>query len=497
MVATVPPGKTSSRRSALRGVVGFLVVMELGSGMLQGWYPVLLEEIGTEFGVGAAELNWVSAAYMLATVVCVPILAKLGDQYGHKRLLAVSAATVALGSVVVAIAPTFGVFLLGRALQAPLAAFLPLEFAIVRDRDEQSAGRSIGKLVGALTLGAAIGALGSGLLFGAVGDLRVVLWLPAIFLTICVPVVIFLVPESSVRATGRTDWLGAALLGVGLLAALGGISNAATWGWDSPLTWLVIIGGAALLLAWIAVEKRVAYPLIDIAVLRHGGIGLPITIAFLFGAQLFGSQSASSVYVLTDPDTMGFGLGFTAATLGLIFLASALSAFVASSLGDRVSERIGARATIAVGGLLVTVSYLPFLFTPSLGAVIVGGMVVGGLGNGLLISVLPTIVVRRAPADSVGIASALYNTSRTAAGAVSGAVFALVMASFLVTVGTGTGAVTTTSFAGFAAVWIICAVIGLAIAALALLLRVPSARVIPSPTDAFASATPVSEGEIA
>ncbi|WP_136053621.1 MFS transporter [Microbacterium sp. K24] len=495
MAVIAPPGKTSSGRSALRGAVGFLVVMELGSGMLQGWYPVLLAAIGTEFGVGAAQLNWVSAAYMLATVVCVPILAKLGDRYGHKRLLLISAALVALGSVVVAMAPTFEVFLLGRALQAPLAAFLPLEFAIVRDRDEKSAGRSIGKLVGALTFGAAIGALGSGLLFGAVGDLRAVLWMPAIFLIICVPVVAFLVPETTVRAQGRTDWLGASLLGIGLLAALGGISNASSWGWGNPITWLAILGGIALLVAWVIVEKRVAHPLIDVALLTKGGIGLPIIIAFLFGAQLFGGQTASSVYVLSQPDAVGFGLGFSAATVGILSLAAALSAFIASIVGDRVAGRIGPKGAIVVGGVLVAGSYLAFLCAPTVVAVFVAAMVVGGLGNGLLISVLPTIVVRRAPADSVGIASALYNTSRTAAGAVAGAVFALVMGSFLITVGTGDTAVTTTAFAGYVAVWSICTAIGVAIAVLALFLRIPApVKEEPVPVPA-ATADPLLEGE--
>ncbi|MGW8484564.1 MFS transporter [Microbacterium sp. NPDC055903] len=469
MAVTAPPGTTP--RTAFRGVVGFLVVMELGSGMLQGWYPVLLAAIGTDFGVGAAQLNWVSAAYMLATVVCVPILAKLGDRYGHKRLLLISAALVALGSIVVAIAPNFGVFLLGRALQAPLAAFLPLEFAIVRDRDAASAGRSIGKLVGALTFGAAIGSLGSGLLYGAIADLRIVLWMPAIFMVICVPVVAFLVPESKVRAEGRTDWLGASLLGIGLLSALGGISNASSWGWANPLTWFAILGGIALLVVWVLAEKRVEHPLIDIAVLTRGGIGLPIIIAFLFGAQMFGSQTASSVYILSDPSVTGFGLGFTAATVGLVSLAVALSAFVTSLLGDRLTGRIGARGALVLGGLLIAASYLPFLLAPSLASAVVIGMVIGGLGNGLVISVLPTIVVGRAPADSVGIASALYNTSRTAAGAVAGAVFALVMASFLTTIGTGETAVTTTAFAGYVAVWIICLMIGVAVATLSLFLK--------------------------
>jgi MFS family permease len=492
MAVTAPPGTTSPARAGLRGVVGFLVVMELGSGMLQGWYPVLLAAIGAEYGVGASQLNWVSAAYMLATVVCVPVLAKLGDRYGHKRLLVISAALVALGSVVVAIAPTFGVLLLGRALQAPLAAFLPLEFAIVRDRDAKSAGRSIGKLVGALTFGAAIGALGAGLLFGAIGELRAVLWVPAIFMLICVPVVAFLVPESTVRATGRTDWVGASILAVGLLAALGGISNAATWGWGNPATWLAILGGVSLLALWVFVEKRVAHPLIDITVLTKGGIGLPIVIAFLFGAQLFGSQTASSVYMLSDPAVVGFGLGFTAAAVGLVSLTAALAAFVASVLGDRIAGRIGPKGTLALGGILIAAGYLPFLLAPAAVPLIVAGLVVGGLGNGILISVLPTIVVKRAPADSVGIASALYNTARTAAGAVAGAVFALVMASFLTTTG-GESPITTTAFMGYVTVWVLCAVIGVAIAVLASFLGVPE-KPMPAEQATIAS---VLEGEIA
>lgn len=480
MTASAPPGPATApgtatpARTALRGVVGFLVVMELGSGMLQGWYPVLLSAIGSEFDVTAATLNWVSAAYMLATVVCVPIIAKLGDRYGHKRMLTIAAALVALGSVVVALAPSFGVLLLGRALQAPLAAFLPLEFAIVRDRDPQSAGRSIGKLVGALTFGAAIGSLGAGALYTAIGDLRTVLWVPAVFLVLCVPVVAFLVPESRVRARGTTDWLGAALLGLGLLAVLGGISNASAWGWTSPVTAVTVLGGIAVLVAWVAVERRVAHPLIDVTLLVRGGIGLPIVIAFLFGAQLFGSQTASTVFILSDPDVVGFGLGLTSAAVGVVALVAALAAFAASSVGDRVAGRIGVSGAVALGGALLALHYAGFLLGSGSAPLVLAAMVVGGLGNGVLISVLPTIVVTRAPADSVGIASALYNTSRTAAGAVAGAVFALLMASFVATFGSGDAAVTTTSFSGYLAVWAVCAAIGVAITVLARFLRPPA-----------------------
>jgi MFS family permease len=461
-----PPGRAA--KALTGGVVGFLVVMELGSGMLQGWYPVLFAAIAEEFHASAAQLNWISAMYLLVSVVLVPVIGKLGDRYGHKCMLIISASAVALGSAVVALAPDFGWLLAGRALQAPLAAFLPLEFAIVRDRDEINAGRSIGKLVGALTLGAAIGALGAGLLYNVLGQLRPVLWVPAIFLMLCVPVVVFLVPESTTRAAGRVDWLGAALLGIGLLVVLGGISNAATWGWANVLTWTVLAGGLIVLAAWVAVEKRIAHPLVDLHRLTRGGIGLPIVLAFLFGAQLFGSQTASTLYMLTDPHTAGFGAGLTAGTVGVVSVVAALAAFVAAILGDRTANRIGNRVTLFTGGLIIVSSYLVWILGPATLPGVVVAMVLGGLGNGLIISVLPTIVVRRAPADSVGIASALYNTSRTAGGAVAGAVFALAMASLQVVVASGSGQTAVTSRPGYIAVWAICAAISLVVAALSL-----------------------------
>ncbi|WP_280397100.1 MFS transporter [Nocardia carnea] len=468
-----PPGGTA--RPALRGAVGFLVVMELGSGILQGWYPMLLPAMGAEFGVTPAELNWVGASYLLATVVCVPIVAKLGDRYGHRRMLVVAAASVALGSVVVAVAPNFTVLLIGRALQGPLGAFLPLEFAIVRDRDPASAGRSIGKLVGSLTLGAALGVFFAGVLFDAVPDLRIVLWIPAIFMIACVPLVAYLVPESRTRAAGPIDWVGATLLGTGSLATLAGISNAAAWGWTAPSTWATIGTGLVLIVLWIVSAKRVRYPLIDLDVLTRGGIGVPLVIAVLFGAQLFGSQTAGTVFLLTDPAVAGFGLGLSTSFAGLLALASASASFVGASLGDQVAGFLGTRATLALGGALITLNYLALLVAAHILPIMIAGSIMMSLGNGLLISVLPAIVVRKAPADSVGIASALYNTARTGAGAASSALFALVMGLFAVTAVSGTGTTDSTSFGGYLAVWALCAAAGAAITALAVLADRPTA----------------------
>ncbi|MGW4479289.1 MFS transporter [Rhodococcus triatomae] len=474
----------------MAAAVGFLVVMEFASGLLQGWFSPLLPTIGEQFAVSPAALNWVSAMYLLGTAACVPLISKLGDLFGHKRLLLIATASVALGSFVVALAPSFGWLLVGRALQAPLAAFLPLEFAIVRDRNAASAGRSIGRLVGAVTLGGAVGGLLSGFLLDSVlRDVNAVLLVPAVLMTLCLPVVHFLVPETTVRNRGTVDWAGAALLTLGLLGVLGGISNANIWGWTDALTWSVIATGAAVLLAWVLVERRVAHPLVDLDMISRN-MRVPLVMAMLFGAQLFGSQTPSALFLRSEPSLNGYGLGASASATGLIMALFAFAMFLGASTSDRLARSaLTMSGTLAVGATLPAVAYLLMIVAPGNAALFTVWLSLSGLGGGIVVGALPTVVVKLAPPDSVGIASGLYNTSRTVAGAVSGAVFALLMSS-MVAPTVQAGGTPITSVTGYHAVWSVCAVLSLLTALLAWKLRSPSGGERPTaPVDADAAAT--------
>jgi MFS family permease len=106
----------------------------------------------------------------------------------------------------------------------------------------------------------------------------------------------------------------------------------------------------------------------------------------------------------------------------------------------------------------------------------IASMALGGVSAGVLLAVLPAVVVGNAPADSVGIASALFNTSRTAAGAAAGAVFALVMTVFMTTSPSIEGsAVPRSTPLSFFAVWAICLVISLVLAVVGTRVRVVAA----------------------
>ncbi|MFC0450576.1 MFS transporter [Rhodococcus jostii] len=461
------PHTGTRRATGSSAAVGFLIVMEFGSGLLQGWYPPLLTTIGQEHAASAAALNWVNAIFLLASVACVPIIAKLGDMYGHRRMLVASAAAVAVGSFVVAFAPSFAVLLVGRALQAPLIAFLPLEFAIVRHRDPERAGRNIGRLIGALTGGVIVGGFLAGWFISSIENLTVVLLVPGIMLALCVPVAHFLVQETTVRKAGSIDWAGAALLSTGMLMLLGGVSNGNAIGWTSPLIVALVAGGVVALASFVIVENRAANPLIDFRVMRRGRLVLPVLIAALLGAQSFGSQAPISLFSRTDPTTYGYGLGVTATVAGLLLSITATGAFIASTISDRIARTFTPRYAVVFGALTSAAAYIAMILVHDDVLAFSIWLFLLGVGVGTLAGVVPSIIVNRAPEDAVGIASGIYNSSRTGAGSIAGAMFALIMSSLVTTMTVGEKTTSISSFTAYAAVWAICATLCIVIAAAA------------------------------
>ena len=98
------------------GLVGFLVFVEFTSGVLQGYYIPLLTDVARHLDIHDADVNWLEAAQLMLAAIAVPILAKLGDLHGHRRMLLGSAAVVAAGTVVLAFAQNFTVFLIAWAV---------------------------------------------------------------------------------------------------------------------------------------------------------------------------------------------------------------------------------------------------------------------------------------------------------------------------------------------------------------------------------------------
>ncbi|MFF1357788.1 MFS transporter [Streptomyces sp. NPDC058297] len=427
MPRSASPGSPSASTAS---VVGFLVFIELCSGILQGSVPVVLPLIGSDLHVSAGDLNWVNSVFLLVAGISVPVLSRLGDIYGHRRLIRITMVAVAVGSVIVATADSFAVLLIGRALQGVFACWLPLDFAIVRDRvQKERVGAAIGMLVGALTLGATLGAIGVGLLSRSVHDVHGLLMLPAVAILLCLPVAFRLIPESTTRALCRVDWAGAALLSAGLAAVLIGLATANKAG--LALTAGALALGLVLIALFVRVELRAPQPLVDVRLMARPSMALPYVLSFLTGCVLYGSQTANPSF-FAAPRPLGFGLD----TLGisLLTVSGAVAMAAAGTCADRVVRRFGPQHTLVGGFTLVALGYAGMALAHSAPwQMAVLGMVAGA-GVGTAIATLPTLLIRHLPADQTGIGTGMYNTLKTLAGSVAGAAFAAVMNRLLVEV---------------------------------------------------------------
>ena len=101
----------------IAAVVGFLVVVELTSGVIQGYFTPLYTDIARHLGIRDADVNWFEAAQLLLSALVLPVLAKLGDMYGHKKILLITAILTAGATWWLAFAGDFWSFLIAWALQ--------------------------------------------------------------------------------------------------------------------------------------------------------------------------------------------------------------------------------------------------------------------------------------------------------------------------------------------------------------------------------------------
>jgi MFS family permease len=131
VTAPVESPPTPRVPAGLWGIVGFLVCVELASGILQGYYTPIFSDIADHLSMRDADVNWFEAAQLVVSALVVPLLARLGDLVGHRRVLLASTAVTAVASWAVAFSPTFATFLVSWALQGFYVVWLPLEVSIV------------------------------------------------------------------------------------------------------------------------------------------------------------------------------------------------------------------------------------------------------------------------------------------------------------------------------------------------------------------------------
>jgi MFS family permease len=457
------------------GLIGWFILVELVSGILQGYYVPLFSDIVVELGIHDSDVNWFEAAQLLLSALVVPVLAKLGDMYGHKRILLIAAILTAGATWWLAFADSFSTFLIAWALQGFYVVWLPLEIALIFERGRaQNRGvsltrRAAGLLVVGLQAGAIIGALAAGRIFAATGDLTVTLIVPAVAVTLVAVVIWLWVPESTPQPGRSLDTWGFVILAWGLLLVTGALAWMRMIGELDlgPGAWVTVVAllvaGVAVLVGFVLFELRRPDPAIDIRVLRRPDMWPVQVTAFLIGISLLGAQGPLSTYAGTDP-SLGYGLGLDATERSNIIGVYLVSLIIGAVLFAVTSRRASPRIVLIVAALLVGVGYLLFLpFHLELWQVLLN-LSIAGLGCGALVGAMPAAAAAAAPLGQTGVASALTNTTKTIGGTFSSAVFGVVLAAGAGIVASQTAA----SLGGYMTVWAVCAAGGFLAAVLLL-----------------------------
>ena len=461
-------------RAGIATIVGFLVCVELASGVLQGYYTPIFTDIARHLSIRDASVNWFEAAQLVVSALVVPVLAKLGDLVGHKRVLLLSTAVTALASWAVAFAPSFGTFLVAWAIQGFYVVWLPLEVSIVHRRtaatgeQQRLTRRAAAFLVAALETGVIVGALTSGAIVTAT-SMTVVLAVPAVAVSLCFLVIWYGVADTAPVATGRLDWAGFALVTLAIGLVMAGLILVRLRGPGSWQPWLVIVLGLLALWPFARVELAQPEPLIDVRLLL-GKAQWPVQLtAFLFGMSVLGAQIPLSTFARTDPKVAGYGVGadaaFVSALIGIYVLALAGGAL----LLPWATRGLGTRGAMVLAAVLVAAGYGLFLPLHHTTVQMMANMVVAGLGSGALVAALPAAAAAAAPEDRTGFVTGMTNTTKTIGGAIASSIFAIALAS--------TGSIADAraghaSLAGYLTVWAVCSVT--ALVAAACLVVVPS-----------------------
>ena len=405
-----------------------------GSGMLTSLQFTLivpaLPEIPAALGIGADDASWMVTITLLTGTVGTPIIGRLADMHGRRRLLLVSLACLFAGSVLAAVWLTLPTVLVGRALQGMSTAIVPVGISLLRDLvSRERATLGIALMSGTLGIGSALGLPLSGVL-STFGGLPALFWFSAIASAVFLALVATFVGESPVRAPGRFDLVGTIALTIALTCLLLLISKSQAWAdaapWAVPL---LVAAGLAAGVVWVLVALRHPSPVIDLRTSLRRRVLLTNVASFFVAFGMFANHLLT-MQEARAPVASGAGLGLAPLGAGLVLVPSALAMVLLAPVAGRMLARAGGRFALALGAAIICGAYLFRLVVHDGLLVVVASATLVGIGTAFAFAAMPTLIIDAVPPTETASATAVNSLVRSLSGATASAVFAYLVVAF-------------------------------------------------------------------
>jgi EmrB/QacA subfamily drug resistance transporter len=379
---------------------------------------ILLPAISEDVGAPIAQLQWAVTGYMLVGAAVIVTSGALGDVLGRRRVFLAGLVLFVASCVLIALSTSGAGVIAGRMIQGAAGSTILACGMSLLSVASSGAGqlKAITLWGAASAAGAALGPLVGGVLVETTGW-QGLFWIDAAIAAACIPLTLLTVQESRDPDRPRSiDFAGTALIAVILVPLVLALSEGGDWGWLSLATIGCLVISVLGAVGFVAVEKRVAAPLVDLRLLRNG-ILVGATLAILIVAGAINALMYLLSLYFQDP--AAFGL--SALEAGFATLPAAAAMIAITPLITPLAVKIGARNAVALGFGLSAVAFgaLAFVNASWTYAVFVIPLAAIAAGLGLANGPASSASTAAVSPDEVGQASGISNMARYIGGSLA------------------------------------------------------------------------------
>jgi len=368
-----------------------------------------LPRIASDYGVTSAQVSLILSLYTVFGTAVNPLVGKLGDLYGKKRILTYVLVLYVIMVASTSFAPNFPYLLASRTLQGVGLAIFPLAFSIAREEfPREMVPRAQGLISAMFGAGAAVGLpVGAYIAnsFGWQANYHIGL----VLVMVLTVLIIASVKESRYKNPGaQMDYVGAVLLGASLASIVLGLSEGSNWGWGSPAVLGLMLGGLALLFGLVPLETRMAEPILNLRLLSIRNVLVSNAAGFMTSLGMF-LAFQSVIYKLELPAPAGFGYDILSA--GLFMMPFAITMVVIAFPVGILISKVGTKPFLFVGGIIGAVGFA-MMSTASTPAELTQGLIIASAGLGMSMVSLQNLLVLSVQPREMGLTTSMSTVFR-------------------------------------------------------------------------------------
>lgn len=424
-------------------IVGILAATGIVVSLAQTLVVPIIGALPQIFDTSASTTSWVITVTLLAGAVSTPVVGRLADMYGKRRMVLIALVPFIVGSVVCALATDVATMIAGRGLQGLASGIIPLGISLLHDvLPKEKVGSAIALMSSSMGIGGALG-LPIAAAVAEFADWRVLFWTTGLAAAATAGAVWRTIPAAAPPGRPQKfDYVGTAGLAAGLIALLLAVSKGAEWGWTSAATLGCLAATVLVLAPWGWYELKSRSPLVDLRTTARPVVLLTNLASILMGFTMY-ALNLILPQVMQLPVETGYGLGQSMIQMGLWLAPMGLGMMAVSKLGARISRARGPKVTLTLAGLVIAAGYgatalvlatvgsrspgpaesAPVLVTLVL--LLVAATIVG-CGVGLAFGSMPALILSAVPASEKAAANGFNSLMRavgtTSSAAVVGAV---------------------------------------------------------------------------